>query len=57
LTRNATARPRTLKKLHGFLKPFLGAQVTEARISELAEALRRSGVLTVTDTKVNYPTS
>jgi len=54
LTKNTISRPRTLQKLNSFLKPFLGTQVTEVRISELVEALRRSGVLTVTGDKVAY---
>lgn len=55
LAKNTTNRPRTLRKLCSFLKPFLGTHVTEARISELVEALGRAGALTVTDTKVTYP--
>jgi hypothetical protein len=55
LTKNAAARPRILKKLRSFLKPFLGTQATDAGISGLIGELGRSGVLTVTDGKVTYP--
>jgi len=57
LAKNAAARPRTLKKLRSFLKPFLGTQATDADISEVVGELGRSGVLTVTDDKITYPTT
>jgi hypothetical protein len=55
LTNNAATRPRTLKKLRSFMKPFLGTQATDAGISELVEELGRRGVFTVTEAKVTYP--
>ena len=55
LARNPKARPRTLKKLSSFLKPFLGTTATESQIVGLVAELQRQGVVIVADGKVTYP--
>lgn len=54
LRQRGASRPRTLKTLTSTIQSLFQKQLSEVELAELLDALKRDGIVVVTDTKVTY---
>lgn len=54
LRQRGASRPRTLKTLTSTIQSLFQKQLSDVELAEVLDALRRDGVVVVTDTKVSY---
>lgn len=54
LRQRGASRPRTLKTLTSTIQSLFQKQLSEMELTELLDALKRDGIVVVTDTKVSY---